>query len=282
MKRIKLFYFIMLAGLIFTMGCEGDKAEGGNEEQTFTIDSLNTILSNYEAEESELSKKIVVLQAKLDEEPLPQEVKVIYKTKVKYKTDDAVLEDLASQKSKVHSQYSEIEQLRDTITLKENEIGKMQILLDELESKNNEVLDSFDITGIDSIIKNRLAISDIEVELFTRKVKDKKKKRIYIEIIETSFTINENKLASKGDKTIHLCIYDSDQNVLHHLESETFKPLKGVEQFYTTENQFLYDEEKLRMTVPWEKKELELKPGMYITEFYIDNVFSGIGVFDVE
>ena len=175
-----------------------------------------------------------------------------------------------------------MKQLRDTITNKENKIGEMQALLNELAAKNNEMPDAFSGNNLDSIIKDRLAISDIEVELFSRKVKDKKKKQIYIEIIETSFTINENKLSSKGDKIIHLCIYNSDQNVLHHEESELFKPLNGQKQFYTTKSQFFYDEEKLRMTIPWEKKELELNSGMYVTEFYIDNIFSGIGVFNVE
>ncbi len=271
----------MLSGLMFSFGCESDMEEGNNSNSS-SIDSLNAILSNYEIGKRELSNKITVLQEKLNEEAPPQEVKVIYKTKykTKYKTDKAVLEDLESQKMKVYSQSSEIEQLRDTISQKESEIGEMQSLLDELESKNNKMLDLYGVTGRDSIIKFRLAISDIEVELFTRKVKDKKKK--HIEIIETSFTINENRLTPKGDKTIHFCIYDCEQNVLHHSEGEMFKPLKGNEQFYTTVNQFFYDEEKLRMTISWEKKDLELKSGMYTTEFYIQNVFSGIGVFEVE
>lgn len=272
----------MLSGLIFTVGCEGDELGEGSGGHSSTIDSLNTILSNNDAEKRELSQKITVLQEKLNEEPPPQEVKVIYRTKVKYKTDEAVLEDLESQKSKVQDQDSEIGQLKDSIATQEGEIDKMKDLLDELEAKNNEVRDSIELIRNDSIVKSRLAISDIEVELYTRKIRDKENKGDSIEIIETSFTINENKLTSIGDKSIHVCIYDGDQNVLHHAEDETFKSIYGREQFYTYMNNFDYNDEKIRMTISWERKELVLKPGMYTTEFYIDKVFSGIGVFDVE
>ncbi len=298
MKTAKIFFIVILSGLFLTVGCESDNGDGEsggdgedsqiimkNKELTSTVDSLNTMLNSYEAEEKELSEKITVLQAKLSETKTPpsQEIKVVYKTKIKYKTDETVLADLENKKKKVLDQIDEINRLKEAIANKESKLDKMQTQVADLETKNEEMHTSDDVAiVIDSVLRGRLTVSDINVELLTRRIKDKKKKHLYIEIIETSFTVNENDIAEKGNKIVYICIIDKDKNVLHHEENNTFTDINGNTQFYTTKNQFAYEEEKLRLTVIWEKKELELNPGTYTTEFYIDNTISGIGTFNIE
>ncbi len=289
MKLIKIFYIVLLSVLIFTIGCESPKEDGARAEEakknaklTTTIDSLNTMLSNYKAEGRELSEKIADLKEKSNKNdtPPPKKDRVIYKTKIEYKTDEAVLADLEAQKRKVQYQLAQIRELKDAIAQKEGKLNKMQNQVEELELAKNEMFTSEDVSSLlDVIIRRCLTISDIDVKLYSKRIKDRKGN---IEVIETSFTVNENKLAEKGSKVIYLCIYDDKHNILHHEESETFKIMDGKDQYYTTKSQFSYAEEKLRLTILWEKKDVELSPGTYMTKFYIDNVLSSIGTFNIE
>lgn len=250
------------------------------------IDSLNTLLRNYEEEEKKLSQKITVLQTKLDKLPPPpqQEVKVVYKTKIKYKTDSSVLVELEQQKRKVQNQLAEIEQLKNAISKKESRLNKMQSEVKKLEEKNSKMFTDNEVTKrIDSIIKIRLTVSEIDVELYTSRIKDRKRKYLFIEVIEVAFTINKNKFAEKGNKVVYLCIYDNNSNVLHHKENQTFELNEGNKQYYTAKDKFFYGaNDDLRMILFWEKRNVELTPGIYTTEFYIDNVLSGVGTFNVE
>ena len=289
MRHLKVISSFLLLAVMLSSACESDNNAEGNktiaentEKLNATVDSFNMVLKEVQQKEEDLKKENSELQTALNQKP-PETIKVVYKTRVKYKKDESVLKELEEQKQTVQEKDSEIVKYKTTLDEKAVQITEMQDQIVKLKSRNRTLVGSFTKEETDSIIKSRLTVSDIEVELYTSKVKDKKKKYSYIEIIETSFTVNENKMCPRGDKELLLCIYNADHEILHHEELETFKTmLTGRTQHYTTANQFFYDGEKLRLIVSWERKDVDIQPGTYTVEFYIDKLLAGIGVFDVE
>jgi len=290
MKHLKVISSFLLLVLMLSYACESDynkentdKILAANKEKlNATVDSFNTVLKEVQQKEDNLKKENSELQTALNQKP-PETIKVVYKTRVKYKKDESVLRELEEQKQTVHEKDSEIVKYKTSLNEKTIQITEMQDKIVKLESRNRTLVGPFTKEEADSIIKSRLTVSDIEVELYTSKVKNKKKKYSYIEIIETSFTVNENKMCPRGDKEMLLCIYNADHEILHHEELETFKTmLTGRTLHYTTANQFYYDGEKLRLIVSWERKDVDIEPGTYTVEFYIDKLLAGIGVFNVE
>lgn len=292
MKHVKTFYILVFISL-FAFACgneesvneDAQEATGNDEELAATIDSLHKALANFQTDEKELQTKYEELEAQINEKSDEPETKIVYKTKTKveYKTDESTLADLEAQRKKVKDQLVEIKLLKANIAKKENDLTKMTEEVSALGSNNEKLFTSSDVdVAVANIIKTQLTVSDIDIELYTRRVEDKEKKYLFIEIIETSFTINENKFTPKGDKVVYLCIYDKNHKILAHTEKDTFKALNGNTIRYSTKDEFSYDEDKLRMTVLWEKNNIELEPGKYTTEFYIDNSLAGVGTFDVQ
>ncbi len=293
MKQIKQFYSILLLSLIvFVVSCTdeetdvktGDSNVDVNEQfSSSAVDSLNSLLMTYDAEEKRLSDENTELHEKINNTP-DEKVRVIYKNG----SDKSLKTKLANEKIDNLEKDSEINKQKDIIAQNDRDLKILQDKINKLKGQNNtqdqqvvqedetetikEIVEKFNI-----VIREGLTVSDIDTELFTAKEDNKKN----VKIIETSFTINENQLAKKGKKIAYICIYGSNKNILHHKDSETFTEIGGNEKFYTTKNEFLYNNEKLRFTVTWEKEDYVLIPGQYTIEFYIDNILSGAGLFDI-
>ena len=292
MKQIKQFYSILLLFLIVSaVGCTdeetavntGDSNVDVNEQYSSSaVDSLNSLLMTYEAEEKRLSDENAELHEKINNTP-DEKVRVIYKTG----SDKSLKTKLANEKIDNLEKDSEINKQKDIIAQNDRDLKILQDKINKLKGQNNpqeqivqedqsepikEIIEKFNI-----VIREGLSVSDIDTKLYTAKEDNKK----IVKIIETSFTINENQLAKNGEKIAYICIYGSNKKILHHKDSETFIEIGGNTKFYTTKNEFVYNNEKLRFTVTWEKEEYVLIPGQYTIEFYIDNILSGAGLFDI-
>ncbi len=292
MKQIIQFYSITALLLIVSVvGCTEEETANITEDKNVDInqqysssavDSLNTLLLNYEAEEKRLSDENAQLLEEINN-PSDENVKIIYKTgsnkSLKTKLANEKIDNLEKD-SEINKQKEIIAQNKRELELLQNKINKLKgqnSTQETIVQKNQSEPIKEVIEKINIVIREGLTVSDIETKLYTSKEDNKKSVRI----IETSFTINENQLAQKGEKVAYICIYGRNKNILHHKDTETFTEIGGNEKFYTSKNEFVYNNEKLRFTVAWEKEDYVLIPGQYTIEFYIDNILSGAGLFDI-
>lgn len=292
MKQIIQFYSITALLLIVSVvGCTEEETANITEDKNVdtnqqysssAVDSLNTLLLNYEAEEKRLSDENAQLLEEINN-PSDENVKIIYKTgsnkSLKTKLANEKIDNLEKD-SEINKQKEIIAQNKRELELLQNKINKLKgqnSTQETIVQKNQSEPIKEVIEKINIVIREGLTVSDIETKLYTSKEDNKKSVRI----IETSFTINENQLAQKGEKVAYICIYGRNKNILHHKDTETFTEIGGNEKFYTSKNEFLYNNEKLRFTVAWEKEDYVLIPGQYTIEFYIDNILSGAGLFDI-
>jgi len=292
MKQIKRIYSTLLLLLIISaVGCtdEGtvENSGDGNVEtnrqySSSAVDSLNTLLTKYEAEKKSLTDENSELQEKINNST-DENIKIVYKTR----NNKKLVKELADNKINNLEKDSEINKQKKVIAQNDRDLRFLQNKIDELkgQSSTKEIIDQENISEpvteviekFNIALREGLTVSDIETKLYTAKENNKKA----VQIIETSFTINENQLAQTGDKIAYICIYGDNKKILHHKDIETFKEIGGNTKYYTTKNEFFYNNEKLRFTVTWEKQDYVLIPGQYTIEFYIDNVLSGAGMFNI-
>jgi uncharacterized coiled-coil DUF342 family protein len=95
---------------------------------------------------------------------------------------------------------------------------------------------------------------------------------------DISFTMLDNKLASTGDKTIHIRLIGPDGKVISQ-NTQNFKRNDTGEEVQFTSTLFVnYDNgAKKEVAASYEDKKANFKAGKYKVEVYIDGIISGAG-----
>ena len=97
--------------------------------------------------------------------------------------------------------------------------------------------------------------------------------------LDVCFSLLENKLAEKGDKTVYLKIIAPDGLPLGDKtkDSSSFKnPETGEDIFYTTSKVVDYEKEKTDVCLTYEEDHRILQPGNYLFEIYVDKQLSSV------
>lgn len=102
------------------------------------------------------------------------------------------------------------------------------------------------------------------------------------DMLNTCFTIEENRIAKPGEKTAYLRIIGPGGKVLVNDESEgkTIENKKGEKISYSAKRDFNYQNETVRMCVFFKKKK-DLVEGQYRSEIYVDGAVIGKLAFDM-
>lgn len=93
--------------------------------------------------------------------------------------------------------------------------------------------------------------------------------------LKVCFTLDDNKIAKPGKRTVHVRIIDPNGKVLakENTEANMFE-FEGVKGLYTIAYDLLYENEELDICLFWDVMD-ELAPGKYITEIYVGDYLAG-------
>lgn len=92
--------------------------------------------------------------------------------------------------------------------------------------------------------------------------------------IRTCFTVLENTIADKSEKSIYLTITDPDGKVLSEGDRSRITLLNGEEIQYSVRKDIFYDNKNMQLCMNWDTKE-PLTPGNYTVKLYADGVQIG-------
>ena len=229
-----------------------------------------------------------------------------------YKADNHLLsKDLSSKVEELKSVKREIERVKRTVKDKTKRLKALQekyarivALNKDLEDKIDEMLvenkslyekndslrgDVEALTQEKSTLGKKLdSGSKIKAEYVTVSVYKKRSSGKYKETkmakrankIDVSFTLLENPIAPKGEKTVYL-------RIIAPSEIELGNPLMGSDQFtvgsdnkptkFSVKKTYTYTGKNQDMVISYEEesKEIKFEKGMYLIEIYIDNYLSG-------
>jgi len=98
-----------------------------------------------------------------------------------------------------------------------------------------------------------------------------------LEKIKICFTVNENAIASQGEKWVYIRIAKPDKYVLFESESDLFN-FEGNEIAYSAKRMMNYNGSETEMCIYWKKSEL-LMPGLYYVDIFTDGNLIGTTAF---
>jgi predicted nucleic acid-binding Zn-ribbon protein len=98
--------------------------------------------------------------------------------------------------------------------------------------------------------------------------------------IKVCFTIDENIIASKGNKIVYLRIAKPDKYVLKESEYDLFE-FEGKEIAYTSKREINYKGDQADICIYWKKAE-ELLPGLYYVDVFTDGKRIGTMAFSLK
>jgi predicted nucleic acid-binding Zn-ribbon protein len=98
--------------------------------------------------------------------------------------------------------------------------------------------------------------------------------------IKVCFTIDENIIASKGNKWVYIRIAKSDKYVLKESEYDLFE-YQGNQIAYTAKREVAYKGEKTDMCIYWKKSE-ELQEGLYYVDIFTEGKRIGTVAFNLK
>ena len=95
--------------------------------------------------------------------------------------------------------------------------------------------------------------------------------------IKVCFTVDENIIASKGEKWVYIRIAKPDKYVLFESESDLFT-FEGKEIAYSAKRMMNYNGKETDMCIYWQKSEV-LMPGLYYVDIFTDGNLIGTTAF---
>lgn len=100
--------------------------------------------------------------------------------------------------------------------------------------------------------------------------------------IRVCFTVLENTIADKGEKTIYLVIKTPNGNTLTEGDRSRITLLSGEEIAYSVKKDIFYDNKHMQLCMNWDVKDKDqLSPGTYKIELFAEGVLIGKESFDL-
>jgi chromosome segregation ATPase len=157
-----------------------------------------------------------------------------------------------------------------------NEQGKSEQLTSEKNSLNQKI-DMGSKLKAYQLFADAVKVKGTDKESTTTKAKRADR-------IRACFTLSENKLAKKENKTIFMKITAPGEEVLITStdENNTFTG-DGQKQFYSAKKDIYYEQESKEMCLAFTKREsMDFKEGRYRVEIFVDGVIIGSSSFELK
>lgn len=223
-------------------------------------------LEQYKGRSAELDSLLAEAYAKLEEQK--KQIARLIETKQDYQ----VLQQRYAELRKTANSYLErIEQLEAENKKLKYENTELSVALKQTKETNKELKEKVDIAS-------KLKLSSISTRSLNVKNSGKEKetnKAAKTERLSINIVVDENPLATTGNKTVYLRIISPDGNVLGDVSQgvRKFTTESGDEIPYSRSVNINYDGQKLSKNITWDQD--VFYKGVYQIEIYIDGVLAG-------
>jgi len=171
-------------------------------------------------------------------------------------------------------------------------IAALEVKTDSLTTANLEIQTALDSSmDINLTLSNKIKTNAVfrvyKVEATAYQVKKNKKEIVTIKAkrvskVNTCFTVGQNSLLEKGDRTVRVRIEGPDGKVLNSdAHSDPFV-YNGNNIGYSAKEELYYDNQAMDQCITWNANTLELEKGTYYVQVYINNTQVGITSFTLE
>lgn len=240
------------------------------DELTSELDDLLGKYDTMEAENGQLSTELEEQRALIEE--LKADVE-------KYKGDAAKLGWYRSQLKAFKEKYATLEAKFDSLSTVhdslQGEFGNLQGEFSKQTGLNQE------LTSENMNLANKVAMASvltaykIAVEGIRGKKDKVNTKASRVEKMRACFTLSENPVAPKGDKTIYLRIVGPDGKVLTKGRGEEFE-FEGGTMAYSTSQDINYDGSSIDdLCIYYPAPSTKFQKGKYTVEIYVDKALIG-------
>ncbi len=237
-------------------------------KQELELEYKNAIadLEQYKGRSAELDSLLAEAYVKLEEQK--KQIAKLIDTKQDYQ----VLQQRYAELRKTANSYLErIEQLEAENKKLKYENTELSVALKQTKETNKELKDKVDVAS-------RLKLNSITTKSLNVKNSGKEKetdKAAKTERLSITIVVDENPLASTGNKTVYLRIISPDGNVMGDVSQgvRKFTTETGSEIPYSRSVNINYDGQKLSKNITWDQD--VFNKGVYQIEVYIDGVLAG-------
>lgn len=275
--------FASLLGNVFQMKYTAHVEEEGQVE-------ISEIESQFEDINSLYDESMQMVESyKLENDTLAEDLKDKIEELEEVKQDIEKLKRTVKNKAKLAKQlkakYAKVVALNSEL---ENRIDELLVENKTLYEKNESL--KKDLSSVsqekDNLGKKVYTGSKLKAEYFTVSVYKKRSSGKFKETklakrankIEVEFSLLDNAIAEKTEKTVYLKIVAPTGKVLGNpiMGSDEFE-IEGVEEKekFSVKKQFTYTGEKQEMTLSYLEEELRFEKGIYLVEIYVDNYLAG-------
>jgi hypothetical protein len=98
--------------------------------------------------------------------------------------------------------------------------------------------------------------------------------------IESCFTVFENDVVEKGNKTAYLVVYNPEGKLIGESDDKSFST-QGGKVFYTTSKEFYFDGKKQDLCMEFSEGLKDLSKGTYNISVYIESNKAAVSSFDL-
>lgn len=266
---IAILAFLLVGSLAYMYKMSSDAKESETallDEKATVKKELEELKSTYDkaiAENTSMSDELIAEREKVvrllaDLEKSKGDVKSLQKYRTQYQKLQGEMKRLMAQVDELKTQNARLTTQRDsTITVLDSSKRYNQVLIGQNEelSKTIELGSKLSVLNLKTgAYKQRNSGKQIETDRASR-----------ADILKVSFTIAENKIAKKGDKTYYVQVIDSRNNVLGEKKIATFGDQSLTYSFPVTVN---YENKSVQVSEDLPGKNFE--KGNYFV-----NVFDG-------
>ena len=231
-------------------------------------EALKTSDSKLKAELDEKIKLIEELQ--LQAEKHKGDAYMIYKLEKEAETLRKIMKHFVQQIDSLGRLNKEIVAQKEKV---ESELSSEKDKTSQLTKEKEELQGTI---NLGSILKaSNIKVSGVRYKSGGKKeLETKAAKRV--EKIKMTFTIGENKIAKKGDRTLYARIVTPDGKELAKSldESNTFK-FNGNKGYFAAKTTVSYNNEEMNVTFYTSKSDVEFLPGKYLIEITADEFVIG-------
>lgn len=223
-------------------------------------------LEQYKGRSAELDSLLAEAYVKLEEQK--KQIAKLIETKQDYQ----VLQQRYAELRKTANSYLErIEQLEAENKQLKYENTELSVALKQTKETNKELKGKVDVAS-------RLKLHSITTKSLNVKNSGKEKetdKAAKTERLSITIVVDENPLASTGNKTVYLRIISPDGNVMGDVSQgvRKFTTESGNEIPYSRSVNINYDGQKISKNITWDQD--VFNKGVYQIEVYIDGVLAG-------
>lgn len=163
----------------------------------------------------------------------------------------------------------EIERLTAENNMLKSENTELSVKLDQTSQENKDLKGKVDVASKLRVV----SLTPKPINLTSGGKEKDTDKANKTDRLSISFTIGDNPLASTGNHTVYLRVFNAEGYILSDGSVKKFKNENGDDIPYSRNIQVNYDGNKLSKVITWEQE--VFSSGVYRVEIYIDSYLAG-------